>query len=59
MYNRDYAMMDLHRILKYQPPEMCMSKPYIFLAVVISGSSIPIVGIDIYLQHLIDNSKRL
>jgi hypothetical protein len=36
-----------------------MSKPYIFLAVVISGSSISIVGIDIYLQHLIDNLKRL
>ncbi|XP_045801466.1 uncharacterized protein LOC123895249 [Trifolium pratense] len=31
------------------PPEMCMSKPYMFLAAVIPGPSSPTVGIDIYL----------
>ncbi|CAJ2670510.1 unnamed protein product [Trifolium pratense] len=41
------------------PPDMCMSKPYMFLAAVIPGSSSPTVGIDIYLQPLIDDLKRL
>ncbi|XP_045824924.1 uncharacterized protein LOC123917287 [Trifolium pratense] len=41
------------------PPEMCMSKPYMFLAAVIPGPSSPTVGIDIYLQPLIDDLKRL
>ncbi|XP_045809825.1 uncharacterized protein LOC123904179 [Trifolium pratense] len=41
------------------PPDMCMSKPYMFLAVVIPGPSSPTVGIDIYLQPLIDDLKRL
>ncbi|KAK2370919.1 hypothetical protein QL285_083923 [Trifolium repens] len=41
------------------PPEMCMSKPYMFLAAVIHGPSSPTVGIDIYLQPLIDDLKRL
>ncbi|GAU46507.1 hypothetical protein TSUD_285890 [Trifolium subterraneum] len=41
------------------PPEMCMSKSYMFLAAVIPGPSSPTVGIDIYLQPLIDDLKRL
>ncbi|WJX35324.1 hypothetical protein P8452_23334 [Trifolium repens] len=41
------------------PPEMCMSKPYMFLSAVIPGPSSPTVGIDIYLQPLIDDLKRL
>ncbi|KAK2444836.1 peroxidase P7 [Trifolium repens] len=41
------------------PPEMCMSKPYMFLSAVIPGSSSPTVGIDIYLQPFIDDLKRL
>ncbi|GAU50609.1 hypothetical protein TSUD_410190 [Trifolium subterraneum] len=41
------------------PPEMCMSKPYMFLAAVILGPSSPTVGIDIYLQPLVDDLKRL
>ncbi|PNX83399.1 hypothetical protein L195_g039441, partial [Trifolium pratense] len=41
------------------PPEMCMSKPYMFLAAVIPGPSSPTAGIDIYLQPLIDDLKRL
>ncbi|KAK2417513.1 hypothetical protein QL285_039804 [Trifolium repens] len=41
------------------PPEMCMSKPYMFLAAVIPGPSSPTVGVDIYLQPLIDDLKRL
>ncbi|XP_045830958.1 uncharacterized protein LOC123922269 [Trifolium pratense] len=41
------------------PPDMCMSKPYMFLAAVIPGPSSPTVGIDIYLQPLIDDLKRL
>ncbi|WJX83272.1 hypothetical protein P8452_65944 [Trifolium repens] len=41
------------------PPEMCMSKPYMFLAAVIPGPSSPTAGVDIYLQPLIDDLKRL
>ncbi|KAK2454153.1 hypothetical protein QL285_001747 [Trifolium repens] len=41
------------------PPEMCMSKPYMFLVDVIPGPSSPTAGIDIYLQPLIDDLKRL
>ncbi len=41
------------------PPDMCMSKPYMFLAAVIPGPSNPTAGIDIYLQPLIDDLKRL
>lgn len=41
------------------PPEMCMSKPYMFLDAVIPGPNNPKVGIDIYLQPLIDDLKRL
>jgi len=40
-------------------PDMCMSKPYMFLAAVIPGSSNPKLGTDIYLQSLIDDLKRL
>jgi hypothetical protein len=36
-----------------------MSKPYMFLAAVIPGPSSPTVGVDIYLQPLIDDLKRL
>ncbi|KAK2426327.1 hypothetical protein QL285_025010 [Trifolium repens] len=41
------------------PPDMCMSKPYMFLAAVIPCPSSPTAGIDIYLQPLIDDLKRL
>lgn len=41
------------------PPDMCMSKPYMFLAAVIPGPSNPTTGIDIFLQPLIDDLKRL
>ncbi|KAK2429708.1 hypothetical protein QL285_028127 [Trifolium repens] len=41
------------------PPEMCMSKPYMFLACLIPGPSNPKAGIDVYLQPLIDDLKRL
>ncbi|WJX88709.1 hypothetical protein P8452_70765 [Trifolium repens] len=36
-----------------------MSKPYMFLSAVIPGPSCPTIGIDIYLQRLIDDLKRL
>ncbi|GAU34021.1 hypothetical protein TSUD_393670 [Trifolium subterraneum] len=41
------------------PPKMCMSKPYMFLAAVIPRPSSPTAGIDIYLQPLVDDLKRL
>ena len=41
------------------PPEMCMSKPYMFLNTIIPGPTNPTAGIDIYLQPLIDDLKRL
>ncbi|GAU32074.1 hypothetical protein TSUD_53420 [Trifolium subterraneum] len=41
------------------PPEMCMIKSYMFLSCIIPGPSNPTDGIDIYLQPLIDDLKRL
>ncbi|CAK8571848.1 unnamed protein product [Lathyrus sativus] len=41
------------------PPEMCMTKPYMFLTCLIPGASSPKAGIDVYLQPLIDDLKRL
>ncbi|CAK8565208.1 unnamed protein product [Lathyrus sativus] len=41
------------------PPEMCMTKPYMFLTCLVQGPSIPKAGINIYLQPLIDDLKRL
>ncbi|XP_024628658.2 uncharacterized protein [Medicago truncatula] len=38
---------------------MCMSKPYMFLTCHIPGPSSPLDGIDVYLQPLIDDLKRL
>jgi hypothetical protein len=36
-----------------------MTKPYMFLAAIIPGPSNPTSGIDIYLQPLVDDLKRL
>jgi hypothetical protein len=36
-----------------------MSKPYMFLTCLVSGPSNPKAGIDVYLQPLIDDLKRL
>ena len=41
------------------PPEMCMTKPYMFLSCVVPGPFNPTVGIDVYLQPLIDDLKKL
>uniref|UniRef100_A0A151UEQ9 Uncharacterized protein n=1 Tax=Cajanus cajan TaxID=3821 RepID=A0A151UEQ9_CAJCA len=41
------------------PPEMCMSKAYMFLSCLIPGPSNPKAGIDVYLEPLIDDLKRL
>ncbi|KAK2444001.1 hypothetical protein QL285_015063 [Trifolium repens] len=41
------------------PPDMCMTKPYMFLSCIIPGPSNPTDGIDVYLQPLIDDLKRL
>ena len=40
-------------------PEMCMTSPYIFLNCVIVSQQNPKVLIDVYLQPLIDELKRL
>jgi len=41
------------------PPEMCMSKPYMFLNCLILGPSNPKASIDVYLDPLIDYLKKL
>ncbi|XP_047170715.1 uncharacterized protein LOC124839018, partial [Vigna umbellata] len=41
------------------PPEICMSKPYMFLTCLIPGPFNPKVGIDVYLEPLIDELKKL
>ncbi|GAU50134.1 hypothetical protein TSUD_408660 [Trifolium subterraneum] len=41
------------------PPDMCMTKPYMFLSCIVLGPSNPTDGIDVYLQPLIDDLKRL
>jgi len=41
------------------PPEMCMSKPYMFLSCLIPGPSNPKAVIDVYLEPLIDDLKKL
>ena len=41
------------------PPEMCMTKPYMFLSCVVPYPSNPTVGIDVYLQPLINDLKKL
>ena len=41
------------------PPEMCMTKPYMFLTCVIPGPHSPKAGIDVYLQPLIDDLKKM
>ena len=38
---------------------MCMTKPYMFLSCVIPGPFNPMVGIDVCLQPLIDDLKKL
>jgi len=41
------------------PPEMCMTKPYMFLTCLIPGSTNPTKKIDVYLQPLIDDLQLL
>ena len=74
MYDLGYALLGLHHISSQRkayscwpvivtpynlPPDMCMTKPYMFLSCVIPGPDSPTAGIDIYLQPLIDDLKRL
>lgn len=46
-------------ILYSIPPEMCMTKPDMFFICLIPGLSSPKARIDVYLQPLIDDLKRL
>ncbi|KOM47545.1 hypothetical protein LR48_Vigan07g124900 [Vigna angularis] len=41
------------------PPEMCMTKPYMFLSCIILGPSNPKSLIDVYLEPLVDDLKKL
>ncbi|WVZ20245.1 hypothetical protein V8G54_007567 [Vigna mungo] len=41
------------------PPEICMSEPYMFLTCLIPGPFNPKVAIDVYLEPLIDELKKL
>lgn len=41
------------------PPEMCMTKPYMFLSCIVPGKDNPKGKIDVYLQPLIDDLKHL
>ncbi|XP_020208847.1 uncharacterized protein LOC109793787 [Cajanus cajan] len=41
------------------PPEMCMTKPFMFLTFLIPGPRNPKATIDVYLEPLIDGPKKL
>ena len=41
------------------PPEMCMTKPYMFLSCLIPGPRSPNVRIEVFLQPLIDDLQQL
>lgn len=41
------------------PPEMCMTKPYMFLSCIVPGPSNPTDGIDVFLEPLVDDLRRL
>jgi len=41
------------------PPEMCMTKPFMFLTCLIPGPSDPKLHIDVYLQPLMDELQNL
>jgi len=41
------------------PPELCMTTPFMFLTLIISGPHSPKGKIDVYLQSLIDELKQL
>jgi len=41
------------------PPEMLMSRSYMFLSCLILGPRNPKTGIDVYLEPLIDDLKKL
>ena len=41
------------------PPEMCMTKPFMFLSCLIPGPRNPNAGIDVYLEPLVDDLKKL
>jgi len=41
------------------PPEMCMTKPYMFLTCLILGPSDPKASIVVYLEPLIDDFNKL
>jgi len=41
------------------PPEMCMTKPYMFLTCIIPGPSNQKASIDVYLEPLIDDLNKL
>ena len=41
------------------PPEMCMTMPFMFLSCLILGPHNPKVGIDVYLEPLVDDLKKL
>ncbi|XP_039687914.1 uncharacterized protein [Medicago truncatula] len=41
------------------PPEMCMTKPYLFLACLVPGPNNPKEKLDVYLQPLIDDLQQL
>jgi hypothetical protein len=41
------------------PPELCMTKPYMFLNCLIPGPKNPTSRIDVYLQPLVDELQQL
>nr|KYP36031.1 hypothetical protein KK1_042873 [Cajanus cajan] len=41
------------------PPEMCMTKPFMFLTCLIPGPRNPKAGIDVFLEPLVDDLKKL
>jgi hypothetical protein len=41
------------------PPWMCMKQPYFMLSLIIPGPSAPEQNIDVYLEHLVSELKKL
>ena len=56
---RPYSVWPIVVCVYNLPPHMCMTRPYMFLSYVIPGPNNPKSKIDVYLQPLIDELKRL
>ena len=58
-YAQSYSNCLVIETLYNLPPDMCTITPCMFLTCIIFGPTNPKNKIDVYLQHLIDELKRL